>query len=50
MDEARGVDSQTLGALIAEQTEGRALAFIGEPRVNVLALNITMDERFPFGK
>ena len=47
---ARGVDAQPLQALIAEQTEGRALGFIGEPRVNVLALNLVLDERFPIRK
>ena len=44
---ARGVDVQPLEALVAAQTEGRALSFIGEPRVNVLALNLALDERFP---
>jgi potassium-transporting ATPase KdpC subunit len=47
---ARGVDMQPVQALIAEYTEGRALGFIGEPRVNVLALNTAMDERFPVRK
>ncbi len=47
---ARGADAGQLGALIAEKTEGRALGFIGEPRVNVLALNMALDERFPVRK
>ena len=47
---ARGVQHQSLGSLIAEYTEGRALGFIGEPRVNLLALNMAMDERFPVRK
>jgi potassium-transporting ATPase KdpC subunit len=36
--------------LIAESTEGADLGFLGEPRVNVLKLNIGMDQRFPISK
>ena len=50
ISKARRVDMQPVQALIAEYTEGRALGFIGEPRVNVLALNTAMDERFPVRK
>ncbi len=46
----RGVKAEALQALIAERTEGRTLGFIGEPRVNVLTLNLAMEERFPLSK
>jgi K+-transporting ATPase ATPase C chain len=45
---ARGVtESQVLKA-IKDNEDGRALGFLGEPRVNVLALNIELDKKYPF--
>jgi K+-transporting ATPase ATPase C chain len=40
---ARGLAPQRLQALIAEHTEGRLIGVIGEPRVNVLELNLALD-------
>lgn len=44
--EARHVDGAALRAVVAEHTADRWLGFIGEPRVNVLRLNLALDERF----
>jgi K+-transporting ATPase ATPase C chain len=41
---ARGLPQERLRALIAEHTEGRELGMLGEPRVNVLLLNLALDE------
>jgi len=40
---ARGLAPGRLQALIAEHAEGRLLGVIGEPRVNVLELNLALD-------
>jgi potassium-transporting ATPase KdpC subunit len=43
---ARGLALDRVQAVIEEATEGRDLGFLGEPRVNVLLVNLALDRRF----
>lgn len=42
---ARGVATERVQAILEERLEGRELRFLGEPRVNVLLLNLALDRR-----
>lgn len=44
---ARGVSLQDVQQLIADHTTGRTFGLMGEPRVNVLLLNLDLDKKFP---
>ena len=43
----RGTTVEQLRALVEKHTQDRQFGFLGEPRVNVLELNLELDERFP---
>lgn len=45
--QARGLDAEQVRALVARNTMGRTFGLIGEPRVNVLALNLALDALKP---
>lgn len=44
---ARGVSADTIRQEVADHTDGRTLGIFGEPRVNVVELNIALDQKFP---
>jgi K+-transporting ATPase ATPase C chain len=43
----RHIAPAAVAALVSRYTQGRTLGFLGEPRVNVLELNIALDEKYP---
>src|ERR1700756_4715501 len=44
---ARGISEDELLKLLQAHTERRQFGLLGEPRVNVLELNLALDEKFP---
>ena len=45
--DARGVTPEQVRAAVHDNEAGRTLGFLGEPRVNVLELNLELDEKYP---
>jgi len=44
---ARGISQDQIGQLVAQYTKSADLGLLGEPRVNVLKLNLALDEQYP---
>jgi K+-transporting ATPase ATPase C chain len=44
---ARGITVDQVRVVEAQFQKGRDLGYLGEPRVNVLRLNLALDERYP---
>ena len=44
---ARGVPQEQITQLVSKLTEGPDLGLLGDPRVNVLKLNLALDTQFP---
>ena len=47
---ARGITVDQLRPLVAKHSAGRQIGVLGEPRVNVLELNLELDQQFPINK
>lgn len=45
--QARHIPQELLRALVANHTKARQMGILGEPRVNVLELNLDLDSAFP---
>jgi K+-transporting ATPase ATPase C chain len=44
---ARGISQDQLNQLVAQYTKSPDLGLLGEPRVNVLQLNLALDQQYP---
>jgi K+-transporting ATPase ATPase C chain len=44
---ARGLSPADVSAVVARHTSGRTLGFLGEPRVDVVTLNLELDDLHP---
>lgn len=44
---ARGETPDSVKRLLQKNIQGRGLGFLGEPRINVLPLNLALDKQFP---
>jgi len=45
--QARGIEPRLVRDLIFAQREGRTFGILGQPRVNVLKINLALDARYP---
>lgn len=46
----RGLSEEQVRGIVASHTQGRQFGFLGEPRVNVLELNLDLDTKAPMPK
>jgi K+-transporting ATPase ATPase C chain len=46
--QARSISEDQVRQLVDAHTDGRTLGFLGEPRVNVVELNLDLDNSYPF--
>ena len=44
--QARGISVEQVKAVVSKHTEGRQFGILGEPRVNILELNLDLDRQF----
>jgi potassium-transporting ATPase KdpC subunit len=47
VSKARGIPADQLNQIVSQFTEGPDFAILGEPRVNVLKLNLALDQKYP---